>query len=137
MRNFYKRLLEVLALQDVPAGLDIDATILRVYDRMMTRFVRESRELPEGALVELPYAELDRDPLGAVAYIYESLQLEGFDAGRPAIESYLDSVRGFPKNAFRADPATIGLVERHWGGWIERWGYGDPAAAPSAERAAP
>jgi hypothetical protein len=31
MRNFYTRLLDVMALQDVPAELDTDATILRVY----------------------------------------------------------------------------------------------------------
>lgn len=135
MRNFYKKLLEALALQDVPGALDIDATILRVYDRMMTRFVRESRDLPDGTLVELPYAELDRDPLGAVAYIYESLGLDGFDAAYPAFEAYLASVRDFPKNAFRANPATVGLVQRHWGGWIERWGY-DAPAGPAA-RAAP
>jgi hypothetical protein len=137
MRNFYARLLEVLALQDVPGDLDIDATILRVYDRMMTRFVRETRDLPEGALVELPYAELDRDPLGAVAYIYESLGIEGFGAARPAFESYLDSVRDFPKNAFRADSATVALVERRLGGWIDRWGYGAPAPAGPAAPALP
>ena len=141
MQNFYRRLLDVLALQGVPPGLDIDATILRVYDRMMTRFVRETRDLPPDALVELPYAELDRDPLGAVAYIYQSLELDGFEAARPAFEAYLDSVRDFPKNAFRADPATVALVERHWGGWIERWGYGaadwSPASADPAARAVP
>ena len=134
MRNFYDRLLEVLALQDVPDGLDVDATILRVYDRMMTRFVRESRDLPDGTLVELPYAELDRDPLGAVAYIYQGLQLPGFDAAAPAFDGYLESVRGFPKNAFRADPATVAMVERHWDGWIERWGHRG-AAAPAAHAA--
>ena len=138
MRNFYGRLLGVLALQDVPADIDIDATILRVYDRMMTRFVRESRDLPPGALVELPYAELDRDPLGAVAYIYESLGLDGFDAAAPAFAAYLDSVRDFPKNAFHADPAAVALVQRHWGGWIERWGYAAPAEHPEpAAHAAP
>lgn len=129
MRNFYVRLLEVLALQDVPEALDIDATILRVYDRMMTRFLRDARELPAGRLVELPYAELDRDPLGALAHIYRVLDLDGFEAARPAFESYLGSVRGFAKNAFRADPAAAALVERHWGGWIERWGHAARGAA--------
>jgi hypothetical protein len=129
MRNFYRRLLEVLALQDVPADLDIDATILRVYDRMMTRYLRDARELPPGRLVELPYAALDRDPLGALAHIYRGLDLEGFGAARPAFEGYLESVRGFAKNAFRADPGTVALVERHWGGWIERWGRAASGAA--------
>lgn len=129
MRNFYNRLLEVLALQEVPETLDVDATILRVYDRMMTRFVRDARDLPPGTLVELPYAALDRDPLGALAHIYRSLGLEGFDTARPAFAAYLESVRDFSKNAFRADPATMALVERHWGTWRERWGHAASGAA--------
>jgi omega-hydroxy-beta-dihydromenaquinone-9 sulfotransferase len=130
MRNFYERLLEKLALQDVPAGLDIEATILRVYDRMMERFVAETRELPRGTLVEIPYADLDSDPLDAIARIYDGLGLAGFDTARPHLAEYLASVRGFAKNDFRADAATRDRVSRRWARWIERWGYGAPAPAP-------
>src|SRR5690606_19155516 len=42
MRNFYGRLLEKLALQDLPPELDVEETILRVYDRMMDRFVTDT-----------------------------------------------------------------------------------------------
>ncbi|HET7409122.1 MAG TPA: sulfotransferase [Paracoccaceae bacterium] len=129
MRNFYERLLEKLALQDVPPGLDIEATILRVYDRMMDRLVAETRDMPPGTLVEIPYADLDDDPLGAIARIYDGLGLAGFEAARPAFAEYLASVRGFTRNDFRADPATIARVARHWGRWIERWGYEAPARA--------
>lgn len=129
MRNFYRRLLEKLALQDVPAGLDVEQTIFRVYDRMMERFVAETRDLPSGTLVEIPYAELDRDPLDAVARIYDGLGLSGFDAARPGFAEYLASVRGFTGNDFHSDPATIERVARRWARWIERWGYGAPARA--------
>src|SRR5699024_10951892 len=106
MRNFYERLLEKLALQDVPPGLDIEATILRVYDRMMDRLVTETRDLPPGRLIEIPYAELDCDPTGAIARIYAELGLTGFEAARPAFTGYLASVRGFAKNDFPPDPAA-------------------------------
>ena len=129
MRNFYERLLEKLALQDVPPGLDIEATILRVYDRMMTRLVDETRDLPAGKLVEVPYAQLDRDPLDAVASVYAGLDLDGFEAARPAFAAYLASVRGFPKNAFRADPEVLDRIARHWAPWIRHWGYEAPAPA--------
>ena len=128
-RNFYDRLLERLALQDVPPGLDIDATILRVYDRMMDRFAAETRGLGPGELVEIPYAELDHDPLGAIRRIYDGLGLDGFEAARPAFAAYLASVEGFPRNEFRADPQASALVARRWRRWTERWGYDVPAAA--------
>ena len=129
MRNFYGRLLEKLALQDVPPELDVEETILRVYDRMMDRFVTDTRDLPPATLVEVPYAELDSDPVNAIARIYAGLELDGFQAARPAFDEYLASVRGFTGNNFRADPATMDRVARRWARWIERWGYGAPARA--------
>lgn len=129
MRNFYERLLEKLALQDVPSGLDIESSILRIYDRMMRRFVDETRDLPAGRLVDIPYAELDCDPLAAIARIYSALDLDGFEAARPAFAAYLASVHDFPKNAFRADPAVLDRIARHWAPWIRRWGYEAPAPA--------
>lgn len=131
MRNFYEKLLERLALQDVPDGLDVEDTILRVYDRMMERLVDETRDLPAGSLVELPYAELDRDPLGAIGRVYEGLGLDGFDAARPAFADYLASVSGFEKNGFQAGPAVLDRVARHWSRWIERWGYGPQPPSPA------
>lgn len=130
MRNFYERLLEKLALQDVPTDLDLEATILRVYDRMMERFIGETRDLPPGRFVEIGYAELDSDPLAAIGRIYDGLGLDGFDSARPAFCAYLDSVQDFAKNEFRADGATLERVGRRLGRWSARWGYGAPATAP-------
>ena len=126
MRNFYARLLEVMALQTAPDGLDIDATILRVYDRMMQRFSDETADLCAPDFVELPYERLDTDPLGALAEIYSGLELQGFEAARPAFETYLASVKSFQKNAFQGDAAMVELLGRHWSRWIERWRYAPP-----------
>lgn len=129
MRNFYARLLEVMALQNVPEGLDIDATILRVYDRMMDLYVQDTHDLPPGTLVELPYAQLDADPLGALEAIHDGIGLDGFEAARPAFSAYLDTVRSYEKNAFRGDALAVSKVSEHWGRWIRRWGYSAPEPA--------
>ena len=126
MRNFYNRLLQVMALQNVPADLDIDATILRVYDRMMKAFEAETRDLAAPRFVELAYADLDRDPMAALAHIYDTLDLDGFDAARPTFRAYLDSVKSFAKNEFRGDAAAVDSVSRHWGRWLDKWGYAAP-----------
>ena len=126
MRNFYARLLEVMALQKVPEGLDVDATILRVYDRMMQDFAEQTSDLAAPDFVEIPYARLDEDPMGALAEIYGTLKLEGFEAARPAFETYLTSVKSFRKNAFRGDRATVEMLCERWRQWIERWGYVPP-----------
>lgn len=129
MRNFYARLLDVMALQDVPVGLDIDATILRVYARMMDRFEAETAGWDAPDFVELPYDLLDRQPMLALERIYAGLALDGFEAAEPKFRSYLDGVKKFQKNAFRGDARTVEMVSDTLGHWIEKWGYTAPAPA--------
>ncbi|GMG81270.1 sulfotransferase [Paralimibaculum aggregatum] len=129
MRNFYDRLLAEFALQDVPEGIDIDATILRVYARMMASFDAETAGWDRPDFVELPYDLLDERPMEALARIYEALELPGFAAAEPRFAAYLESVRSFRKNAFRGDRAAVEKVSAACAPWIERWGYGVPEPA--------
>jgi hypothetical protein len=132
MRNFHARLLDVMALQDVPKGLDIDATILRVYARMMARFEADTVGWGAPDLVELPYDLLDRQPMAALERIYTGLELEGFDAAAPGFRAYLDGVKSFRKNRFKGDERAVGLVSGALGHWIEKWGYEAPTPAEVA-----
>ena len=123
MRNFYARLLEVMALQLVPGDLDLDATILRVFDRMMDRLVRDVAELAPPDFVELGYHDLTGDPIGALRQIYEGLELPGFAAAEPGFRNHLAAVKDYRRNRFDPDPAADALVEEKLGRWIDRWGY--------------
>lgn len=129
MRNFYDRLIEALALQDRPAELDIDATILRVYVRMMERFEAETACWDAPDLVSLPYDLLDRAPLEALKRIYSGLDLEGFDRAVPVFARYLETVRSYRKNRFRGDQVAVDKVLAHWGPWVARHGYEVPEPA--------
>ena len=132
MRNFYTKLLQRLALQEVPAELDIDSTILRVYARMMHRYEVETAGWTAPQLVELSYETLDSDPLGALRLIWEQLELEGFEAAAPRFRAYLEGVRGYRGHRFEADTTTMAKVEAALGPWIARWGYAapEPLSAP-------
>ena len=127
-RNFYVKLFAALALQRHDA-VPIDDVILRTYTRMMDALLRDTADLPAEALVEVRYEALDRDPLGEVARVYETLGLPGFDAARPAFERYLTTTRSYQKNAYRHADADLATVDRHWSRFIERWDYQRPAAA--------
>ncbi len=129
MRNFYSRLLEEMALQDVPDDLDIDATILRVYSRMMTAFEDQTQGWQSPEFVELPYDLLDSEPMHALERIYDGLALPGFPAAAPKFQTYLDSISGFRKNVFPPDTTAQDLVDRHLARWAEKWGYGAQARA--------
>jgi hypothetical protein len=129
MRNFYEKLLAQFALQDRPAELDIDATILRVYARMMREFDAQTAGRGAPDFVELPYDLLDARPMEALGRIYAGLGLEGFETAAPRFRTYLESVRSFRKNAFRGDRAAVEKVAEACAPWIERWGYEVPEAA--------
>ncbi len=128
-RKFYARLLDRLALQALPPGLDIDATILRVFTRMMQRYEAETAGWQAPNLVEIPYELLDRDPLAALERIYATLGLDGFEAALPAFRAHLDEVSGHRKTRFRGDPEAETRAARALAPWIAKWGYDGPAPA--------
>lgn len=126
MRNFYARLLEVMALQDVPPEVDIDATILRVFDRMMARLEQDTRDLAPPDYVELSYRALSDDPIAALGRIYDGLELDGFAAAEPGFRAHLAAVKSYRKNAFEPDREADAKVAAALGRWIDKWGYRAP-----------
>ncbi len=128
MRNFYTKLLAEFALQ--PYGhVDIDETILTVYERMMRALETDAADLPATRYVELRYEDLDSDALGAVEAVYRGLHLPGFDAARGAFEAYLASIRSFEKNKFAYSDEAAAKVEGRLGYFLEKWGYDRPGVA--------
>lgn len=127
MRNFYGKLLKEFALQGYD-HVDIDETILSVYDRMMRAYERDAADVPADRLVELRYDDLDAEPLAAVEKVYEALSLPGFDAAKPKFEQYLASVSTFKKNKFDYSDEAAAKVEARLGYFIDKWGYKRPGS---------
>lgn len=128
MRNFYKQLLGVMALQRWD-HVDIDATILRIYQRMMARFEAETQGWTTPDFVEVAYADLDADPMGTVAHIYRALDLPGYAEAEPRFAAYLQSVKSYSRNSFRGDAEAVRKVSEALGPWLRKWGYKAPLPA--------
>lgn len=129
MRNFYQKLLKQFALQGFD-HVDIDETILTIYDRIMRAYERDAANVSEEQLIELRYEELDADPVRAVEKCYSALGFQGFEASREAFEAYLASIAGFEKNSFSYSDAAAAKVEKRLGYFIEKWGYQRPGFGP-------
>ncbi len=125
MRNFYKKLLAEFALQSYQ-HVDIDETILSVYDRMMRTLEADAADLEADKYIELRYHDLDQSPLQAVESIYTALSLPGFDAAREKFEAYLASVESFEKNKFAYSDEAAAKVEGRLGYFLEKWAYRRP-----------
>ncbi len=127
MRNFYRKLFDEFALQSC-AHVDIDETILSVYERMMDTLERDAKGLAPPVYLDLAYEDLDRDPVGVIDAIYKALELPGFAAAKPKFESYLAQVRSFEKNSFAYSDEAAQKVEKRLGRFVEKWGYQRPGA---------
>ncbi len=128
MRNFYRKLLAEFALQPYD-HVDIDETILSVYERMMDTLAAESKGLGEPDYFELRYETLDSDGLNSIEKIYDALELPGFDRARGRFTEYLASVRNFEKNRFAYPEEDARKVEARLGKFLERGGYRRPGSA--------
>ena len=125
MRNFYKKLLAEFALQSYE-HVDIDETILSVYDRMMRALEADAADLPADKYIELRYRDLDDNPMDAIESIYDALSLPGFDAARDKFEAYLASVESFEKNKFAYSDEAAAKVEGRVGYFLDKWAYRRP-----------
>ncbi len=124
-RHFFTRLLPELALQHY-ADVNIDELILSSYPRMMNALLADAAALPGTSFVDVRFEDFEADPLSQLARIYRTLALGDFEADRSRFESYLAQVRDYRKNRYAFDPQDIGLVERRWATFIERFGYARP-----------
>lgn len=126
MRRFYRKLLEVYAVQPFDPGL-IDGLILEVYERMMDRFTEEISVLGEDAFVEVAYDDLVEDPIGSLRFIGVRLGLSRqMERAEPRFREYLETVRGHRTARHELTDEDSALVESRWGRFIRRWGYDRP-----------
>ena len=114
-----------------PPVEDLDEWIIRQYRAMHEAFFEERGLIPPGQYHEVCFEELEADPVGQVERVYEALGLPAFSATRPALERYVDGIRGYKKNEFPEMPVALRRrIADEWRLCFEQWGY---ASEPHAE----
>jgi omega-hydroxy-beta-dihydromenaquinone-9 sulfotransferase len=102
----------------------IAGAVLERYRLMYDAFFEERPLIPDGQFSEVSFEELEKDPVGQVKKIYDSLSVPGFDAMRPSLQGYVDSHANYEKNAYPPLPASVRRdVARAWRRSFEQWGY--------------
>jgi hypothetical protein len=110
-------------LRDGPLQ-DSDDRIISVYTKMYDAYFEERGLIPEGRLCEVSFEDLEREPVGVVRSIYESLGLPGFENTRPRLEGYLGTIAGYRKNRHDELPEPLRRrIAHEWGRSFDEWGY--------------
>jgi hypothetical protein len=99
-------------------GIDqahIERNALQLYPRLITAFLDYQPKIPAAHFCCLSYAQLKRDPLGALAFIYDRLQLPGFDRTHGAFAAYMDRLGDYRPATYQIDSGVRALVDQAWG----------------------
>jgi len=122
-RHTIRSVQPVFRFQESPPP-DGDDPILGVYTEMHDAYFEQRGLIPERRLCDVGYEDLEREPIGVVGSIYESLGLTGFGDLRPRLETYLGSIAGYRKNRLDDLPGPLRLrIADEWGRSFDEWGY--------------
>jgi omega-hydroxy-beta-dihydromenaquinone-9 sulfotransferase len=125
--HMHARMLPITTLQSLPRGSRSEA-ILALYEDMMRRYFEDRALIPAGNLVEVRFEDVERDPMGQVRRMYETLGLPGYAAMEPALQAYVASQRTYKKNALEISAADRASIEQRWGFAMAELAYGVEAA---------
>jgi len=102
----------------------LDDLILTRYRVMYDAYFEERELVPDGQLHEVAFTNLEADPVGQVAAIYERLGLSGFGRLEPKLREYTGGLKGYKKNRYEGLPPEVReRVTREWRRSFEEWGY--------------
>ncbi|KAG2483954.1 hypothetical protein HYH03_017200 [Edaphochlamys debaryana] len=99
-----------------PSDATINDFIMDQYDLLHGSYLAERHLVPPGRLLELPFAELEADPLGALGRVYEAFGWsEQYSSLLPAWRPYLASLADFRRNHFNTlSPQVEAVVRQRW-----------------------
>jgi len=120
--RLWKSLFTLQGLQ-IPDFEGLEEQVLRGFVRMYEQFDQDRPLLNAENFHELRYEDLVRDPLGELEKLYANLQLGEFAEVRAAVAAYLETQKSYQTNRHVLTPELRQKLERHWGPWIERYGY--------------
>jgi omega-hydroxy-beta-dihydromenaquinone-9 sulfotransferase len=103
---------------------DWEGRVIRQYRELYDAFFEQRALIPRGRFHELRFEDLERDPLGELRKLYETLGLPAFGEVEPALRRYTDSQKGYRKNVFPPlEPDLRRRVAAEWHRCFEEWGY--------------
>lgn len=97
--HMYEKITQTQYLQNISAE-ELENSLLENNRDTLLKYRNEKQLIPQGNLVEIPFSELDKKPLQTIESIYKNLKLPGYDSAKPAIKTYLSSVKNYKKNKF-------------------------------------
>lgn len=121
-RKFFTELFPSVWLKRVNEDF-IDSLILDIYEKLYTDYFATRELIPKGNLYELPFSELETDPIKHLKRIYDQLKLGDFTAQKEKFIAYLTTVKSHRKSTYQITPEVFESVTAAWKEPMKRLGY--------------
>ena len=111
-----------VAFVQEPDVAGVEERILEVYSRMYDAYFENVDRIPPGRHADVRFEDLERDPLGVMGEVYETL---GFpDLPEARLRSYMERLGTHRKNRYAPLATTTRRrVERSWARSFDTWKY--------------
>ncbi len=107
-----------------PRADTLDLGILRRFRLMYDAYFAQTRAIPSGRLHQVRFEDLEQDPVGQVAQIYEALGLPGYARMEPRLRTYVQGLAGYRKNRHpELEPSLRSRIAQVLARNFEVWGY--------------
>jgi hypothetical protein len=120
--RLWRRLAEDEGLQVLKSDR-IESFVLENFVRMYRCFEQSRQEIRPDRICQIRYEDLVADPIRELRTIYEQLNLGGFEAIQPKLETYAAEMSTFATNRFQTSAEESEKVHRIWGEFIGQFGY--------------
>ncbi|MBL4704161.1 MAG: sulfotransferase [Flavobacteriales bacterium] len=102
----------------------VEERVLYIYEESMKTYLEHRSKIPKEHLIEIGFDELELTAEATVEKIYTDISLGDFEAIKPAIAVYLETVKNYKKNKQIQLPDHIkSQINTRWKFAFEEWGY--------------
>jgi hypothetical protein len=104
--------------------LDLEERTIRQYREVYDAFFEEVNLISRDHFYEVPFEDLERDPIGEMRRVYEAIGLPDFGVVESSMRSYVDSLSEYEKNTYPPlEPQMREQIAREWRRSFDAWGY--------------
>jgi hypothetical protein len=113
MWGLYDNYISLQHLQEVSRERIRD-NMLKNYHQMFSSLEHDRKSIDDSRFITVKYEHLVQDPHRELKHIYTQLQLSGFSALLPRLETYLQSISDYQPNPLKPYTKEEKLLVDHW-----------------------
>ncbi len=120
--NMYQKMFRVWGIQEVPSYDEIEEFVIKGFKRMYLKYFSDLQKIPKEDIIEFKFEEFEKNPMPLLENAYRQFGWN-YDAAKPEIQKFWDSLAGYKKNDFDYPDELISKVNEELGFYFEHYGY--------------